>query len=192
MRFPKAILSTVIISAEVYSAVLTVPGQYESIQAGLDAAVNGDTVLVSPGIYSGTGNVNLLFRGRNIVLKSFGGAEVTIIDCQNRARGIMFVQGESRNAVVEGFTITHGFTESEEMGGGILTYGSSPTIRGNILSGNYAYYGGGVGCYGGAPLIENNLITSNGAERGGGVACFGGTQAVISDNVISFNRSNGG
>jgi hypothetical protein len=104
----------------------------------------------------------------------------------------MFVQSEDRDAVLEGFTIIGGFTESEQMGGGIFTYGSSPTIKNNILSGNYGYYGGGIGCYGGAPLIENNQIIDNDGERGGGMACFGGTQAIISGNYIGFNRSNGG
>jgi hypothetical protein len=70
-----------------------VPGDHATIQAAIDAAVNGDTVLVSDGTY--TENIN--FKGKAITVKSVNGASVTIIDgkCGEYGRHIL-VSGDSR------------------------------------------------------------------------------------------------
>ena len=58
------------------AATIHVPADQPTIQAGIDAAVNGDLVLVSPGTY--IENVN--FADKAITLQSETGAEETIID----------------------------------------------------------------------------------------------------------------
>ena len=45
-------------------------GDYENIQTGIDAAAEGDTVLVQANEYTGEGNRNISFGGKNIVLMS--------------------------------------------------------------------------------------------------------------------------
>ena len=154
----------VIISA----AVIHVPGDQPTIQAGIDAATDGDTVLVADGTYRGF-NRDLDFMGKAIIVQSENGPEGCIIDCQRKGRGFYFNSGEGRNSVVKGFTITGGGSAAGEQvwGAGIYCYYSSPTIVNNVIAGNVAYgnqaLGGGIYLYNSSALILNNIIFGNSA-----------------------------
>ena len=93
LRF--SILLSVLIYNHGLSAVINVPADYPNIQQGIDASSNGDTVLVADGIYSGNGNRDITFGGKQIVLKSANGPENTIVDCQgdqwNPRKGFLFI-----------------------------------------------------------------------------------------------------
>ena len=105
---------------------LYVPGEYTTIQAAIDAAVNGDTVELADGTYTGSGNRDLDFGGRLITVRSANGPENCIIDCEDDGRGFYFHSGETADATVEGFTISNGFMDT---GGAVLIEnGSSPTF----------------------------------------------------------------
>ena len=80
------------------SFTVHVPGSQPTIQAGLNVAASGDTVLVAPGTYTGPNNRQLDFLGKSIVLRSSGGAAATIIDCQGAARGFRFHSDETPSA----------------------------------------------------------------------------------------------
>jgi polygalacturonase len=73
-----ATISVCLLSATFSQAATTihVPADQPTIQSGINAASNGDTVLVAPGTYK----ENINFSGKAITLKSSGGARVTIID----------------------------------------------------------------------------------------------------------------
>jgi len=176
----------------VHSITIHVPSEYTTIQAGVDAALDGDTVLVAPGTYTYAGNYNIDFLGKAIVVCSEAGPDCTTIDCREDGRGFLFMSGEDSTSVLVGFKITMAMTAPDDVGGGVLCYLSSPTIKDNIFNENYGWYGGGIGVYAGNPIIENNLITGNTAERGGGIACLGGSQATIRNNTIINNFSEGG
>jgi len=60
------ILSMLGIAIKARGGIIAVPRDYVTIQAAINAAVNGDTVLVSPGTYF----ENINFRGKNIVVAS--------------------------------------------------------------------------------------------------------------------------
>ena len=76
------ILSLFTLNIISFAAVIIVPTDQPTIQAGIDAANNNDIVLVAEGIYRGEGNVNIDFKGKQITLKSINGAKATIIDCE--------------------------------------------------------------------------------------------------------------
>jgi len=121
-------------------------GDYLTIQEGINAAVDGDTVLVLDGTYTGPGNRDLDFGGKAITVRSENGPDNCIIDCEGRQadphRGFFFYSGETTAAVVDGFTIQNGYARSEgecgTIGGGILCMFSNPTIANCTIIGNTA------------------------------------------------------
>src|SRR6266542_2986423 len=141
-------------------AIIHVPSDQPSIQAAINAAGNGDTVLVAPGTYF----ENIDFLGRAITLQSQSGAAVTTINGQGLGPVVMIHSGESASTVLQGFTITNGSANfaSQYSGGGIYISNASPSILNNVISGNYTCdSGGGIFSGSGSPLIQGNTITNN-------------------------------
>ena len=135
-----ALIALVFISAASYSTTYYVnPG--DTIQDAIDSATNGDTVIITPGIYTGDGNRDIDFNGKAITVRSTDPddtavVEATIIDCEGSDtephRGFYFHSGENNACVVAGLTITNGDTEN---GGGIYCDNSSPTLINCIFKG---------------------------------------------------------
>jgi len=172
------------LEARLYAKDIYVPQDYATIQSAIDAndTVDGDRVLVAPGEYVIDGPIT--YRGKNIILKSVKGPENTIINGNNQIRIFTFNSRETKDAILEGFTITKG---DAYKGGAICCEESSPTIRYNIITGNEAYFGGGIACVEADPLIISNVISNNiGGGMGGGVYCED-SQALILDNIIKEN-----
>lgn len=168
------ILSLVLTYTLVYAAVIDVPANQPTIQAGIDAAKNGDTVLVADGIYRGAGNVNIDFKGKQITVKSQNGAKTTIIDCgkETVTRGFTFHSEETNDSVLDGFTIRNGM---HELGGGIYCNDASPTIKNCVIAWNRA--------------AENERGNGrSGSGRGGGIYCFNSDTKII-DSTISNNSA---
>jgi len=181
--------------SSLHAFTIHVPEDAPNIQAGIDGAADGDTVLVAGGYYTGLGNRDLDFTGKAIVVTSEDGPEATIIDCEGSAlephRGLYFHNGEGLASVVKGFTIWGGYASMDSpqgSGGAILCEDSSPTIEGNHIIGNWSEVNGG-GIYAGLnsfPAVIDNLIAGNAAENtGGGIWC------AHSDIVIAGNRITG-
>ena len=181
-------------AAPLCAATLTVPAQYATIQAAVNAAAAGDTVLVADGTYTGPGDVDVDFSGKNITVTSQHGPASTIIDCQASAatlshRGFIMQSGEL-NATLSGFTVKNGYQVQNDSGvasgsgGGIYlgsnTPGSSLTVSNCIITHCLADsgYNGGVGggiyaqCNSAGAAssitISNCTITSNTAVFDGG------------------------
>jgi hypothetical protein len=120
------------------ATVINIPDDYPTIQQGIDASTDGDTVLVQPGMY--VENIN--FNGHNIVLGSLflttgdtSYISQTVID-GNSATVVIFMSGEGSTAALKGFTVQNGF--SIENGGGIICMNSSPLIAYNTIRNNSA------------------------------------------------------
>ncbi len=177
-----------------------VPADYSTIQAGIDAAQNGNIVLVDDGTYL----ENINFNGKAITVASnfiidedTNHISNTIIDGSqpsnpDSASVVTFESGEDTTSVLYGFTITGGtgtlshLTQSTRRGGGVLCYQSGARIEYNIIENNecvhqlYAH-GGGI-CQmnvSGNPhfsfvIVENNKIRNNRCESSEANATGGG------------------
>jgi parallel beta-helix repeat protein len=168
-----------------------------SIQTGIDSCSTGDTVLVGPGTY--TENIN--FNGMAITVESELGPDSTIIDGSNPSHPdsgsvVLFANGEDTTSVLQGFTITNGsgtnFTGVGTIGGGILCFGSSsPTIAGNRITVNEAFWGGGgIASIYSSPVIDSNTIDNNVVDSvGGGIFIYYNSDATIINNSIKFNTT---
>lgn len=174
-----------------------VPAQYATIQAAIDAAADGDIVLVSPGTY----HEAIDYLGKTIIVESEQGAEATIIDASGLDTSVVTVNGEPGvGTVLRGFTITGGIgTQGSQgpTGGGVRVYNASFTIDSCIVTGNGAeatWAGGGLDAGTDSDvLVINTTFSSNAAALGGGAIVFGNRQARFIDCAIRNNTSaNGG
>ncbi len=201
------IVSLVILFTNSYGTIINVPGDAATIQAGIDGAMPGDTVLVAEGHYY----ERLNFLGKDILLTSeylYTGNDLTIqntiIDGEESKGGaksdtmcvIMFCSGETSNAVIQGFTIQNGQgwknAYNRWLGGGIMCIAASPTITHNIIRQNSVAHNGGGLCginEGSDPsdvTVTYNTFTANTAS-GGGAMMFAESAPVISYNDIVGN-----
>jgi len=118
-------------------------GDFPTIQAAIDAAVDGDIILLSDGTFTGNGNRDLDYLGKAIALQSQSGNSGTcVIDCQGSAadphRAVRFVSGEPAGAMLIGVTITGGHVFDPEYGSAFrCSNGSAPTIRCCDVSDNH-------------------------------------------------------
>ncbi len=176
-------------------------GDHLTIQAGLDAANDGDTVEVVAGTYTGSGNKDLSFGTKNLTLISQDGPYATIIDNEGESghRLFNFISTmQDTTCVIEGFTIQGGrFVQAGSPGAGIRieTY-CSPKFVECIIKNNHSYGGNGGGVYVNNycdPVFVSCRFESNTAlSSGGGLYCSTNSQAMIRGCTFESNQCSTG
>jgi hypothetical protein len=180
------------------------PADFNTIQAAIDDANDGDTVIIRPGTYTGPGNRDITIKGRSITVESVDPNDpaivaVTVIDCQGTESdyhlGFHFISSNKPDTVLAGLTITNGYAIN---GGGIYCYDyASPTICNCRLINNHAMRGAGLYIGHGAPIVRNCMILGNSVSsptyrgEGGGVYCGGWAAVTISGCTIARNSAFG-
>ena len=156
-------------------------GPYPTIQEGINAGTEGDTVSLCNGVFRGNGNWDLNFGGKRLCLASLSDDPWScMIDCGDSSgahhRGFTFNQGEDSTSVVAGITIANGSTDAQDVGGGIACatnpYGeASPTIR-NVIFRNCSAGEAGGGFYssGRSRLRSCLFIDCSALQFGGAIA----------------------
>jgi parallel beta-helix repeat protein len=162
-----------------------VPGDQPTIQAGINAAVDGDIVLVADGTYTGSGNYNIDFHGKAVTVRSENGYDACTIDCQQSGRGFSFTSGEGLDSALEGFTIINGMAEN---GGAIYCEAASPAINGLAIIGcEAAEGGGGIYALDSSIRVDSCTIEECLARHGGGIMTEGDGAPEIVDSIIREN-----
>jgi len=189
---------------------------FDNIQAAVDAASDGDEIVVMPGTYTSTQDghvVNML--GKAVTLRSSDPSDpdvvaATIIDGENTRRGLACYNEETSKTIISGFTITNGYGAefdyngsgnidwpSETNGGGMRNhYNSNPTLTNCIFKNNTAIYGGGMYNIYSSPTLIGCTFTNNNTftnfNGGGGMHNEGSSPTLTNCTFTNNTADNGG
>ena len=158
---------------------------FNNIQAAVDAASDGDEIVVMPGTYTGTGDAVIDMLGKGVTLRSTDHSNhsvvaATILNGENQRRVVVCDSGETNQTILKGFTIQNGyaskypdwFSTPWRLGGGMLIKDSSPVVSYCIFINNVATWGGGVLCgvdsYVSSTTFNDCVFESNTTTLGGG------------------------
>lgn len=194
-------------SADIILVDVNGGGDYLSIGEGVLAAVEGDTVLIAPGLYAGADNRVINPGTKNLAIIGLAGPDSTIVDCEEQGRAFIFSGGQDSTTVVRGLTLTNGLSfnggavycegsspsfeqcvirDSRSIGintggGGLYVHDGSPRIADCSFIDNVAGFGGGMASRGvSSPFLENVLFEGNEGESTGGLQCGVGSVTVVS------------
>jgi hypothetical protein len=189
---PAAILlaTAVATSATTYLVCPDGSGDFETIQAAIDAAADGDVIELCDATFSGPGNRDIDYLGKAIIVRSASGNPATcVMDCGGYTFGFCIHRNEEHSSVLEGVTVTNG---GSPLGGAIRMENSSPTIRNCWIVNNHArYLGGGLMIVNSLARIESCVISGNAADDGGG-AYLSDCSPWFEDCVIAGNSADTG
>jgi hypothetical protein len=200
-------------SAASVADIINVPGDQSTIQAGINAAANGDTVLVADNTYFE--NINL--KGKAITVGSYYILDAdtnhinnTIINGSQPSHPdsgsvVYFISGEDTNSVLYGFTITGGtgtvayFGLPERDGTGIFNWNSGAKIEKNKIINNHITAAGDTACQaaginitgdaGDYIVIRDNDISQNSATAIGANNVAGSTVILATKESCVFENN---
>ena len=160
----------------------TVSGSGAALQNAINAAKDGDTLVVSPGTYSA-----IVATNRVLDIKSSAGPETTIIQGTNNGllsgtRAATFSLTVTRpTCTLSGFTLTGGFCGDPIYGGGGVFGG---IVSNCVIRGNGALIGGGAAY----SMLSHCVISNNTAYvLGGGAAFLALDNCLVTGNEVQFN-----
>jgi putative hemolysin len=166
--------------------VWNVPGDAPNIQAGIDSAGIGDTVVVACGTYYEYG----IAMKSGVVLRSeAGAADYVTIDAGQQGRVLTCIGADS-TCMIQGLTLTGGLAAGlwpSNAGGGVYCQEASPRIVDCLITGNTAQHGGGMACKDSSPRIMRCTLSGNSAPTGAGIYNYHSSELRLENSIVAFN-----
>jgi len=168
MRRVLLLILVILISFQtIFARTIRVPGDSATIQAGINGADSGDTVMVGDGVYSGEGNGNMSFLGKAIVLTSENGPEYTIVKVSDDYKGTLFY-----------------FSSNED---------TTSQIQNITFRGPFSFYDFSIAINSASPLISNCCFEGNrNGTAGGGIFCRKSNAVFRDCRYFSINSNESG
>lgn len=168
------------------ATVVHVPSQQPTIQAGIDAVVDGDTVEVAAGAYA----EHVVFGYKSVLLLAPDGPDQTSITKTTPGVALIsFPSYKANTSRIEGFSFFGSVTKSAI----VVSIGNSPKIIGCKFLNNSAAVGGGIQCTGNTTLIRRCVFQDNySADKGGGILIAANSVKVDSCVFYSNHADEGG
>ena len=197
MKFAPVLVAALLAlsAAGAAAAVLNVPGDYAQINAAVQAAAAGDTVLVAAGTYNdcthpteGAGSTPACVIMKSGVTLRGAGPDATIIDAQGAGRGI-FMEFVS-NCRVENLRVTGAFAAI--YGAGILARNIDNSVELTDVRVTACTDGGVICITNSSPVLTRVTMDHNSAKQGGGLAIEEGSSPTLIDCVVDQNQSPSG
>ena len=185
-------LALILLPVSAMAADINVPGDQPTIQAAIDAAHNGDTILIAAGTYTGPDNRNLKTKGKTLTIKSVSGPADCVIDCQGEGQGFSIPPSTRAVVHLEGLTIRNGYSGSS--GGAIYADRARLEAVDCIFEGNRAVFDGGAVYATHQPasftrcIFNNNSVAYEGGAVSASYSTFDFVNCQFSQNQASKGR----
>ncbi|MCK4410118.1 MAG: right-handed parallel beta-helix repeat-containing protein, partial [Candidatus Eisenbacteria sp.] len=182
-----SIVALALLALPVQATTIHAPGDQPTIQAGIDAASAGDTVLVACGTYY---EHDITMKSGVCLTSETGSADCVEINAQSLGR-VFYCADVNSLASFVGLTLRDGATDFYENGGGMYCTSSSPTLTNCTFLSNIGYSssGGGLVCSGGSsPTVTSCEFTGNTAFAGGAAAVYS-SSPTFTDCVFAGNSA---
>lgn len=176
-------IALLFLSSPVYAVTWQVPSQCPTIQAGIDSASAGDTVLVACGTYY---EHDVAMKSGICLRSTTGQADCVTINAQDSGR-VMNCSRVGSTSRIEGITFVDG---SGSSGAGVECSFSSPTFNQCVFESNSVSSGGGGMCCRDSSSVTliNCTFTSNTAGNdGGGMYCFNYSNPTLENCIFTGN-----
>ncbi len=186
---------------------------YTDLQDALAIAVSGDEIWVAAGTYKPTlgtdQSATFTLSSGIAVYGGFDGSETSLGErdyesnltalsgeigapgASDNSDRVVAIEGIGNNAVLDGFTISDGNSETFGglAGGGVYLYRTNATLRNLTITGNQAELGGGVYNFAGTPTFENVTFSNNIATDG--AALYNHNLSTTTLNSVRFFDNSG-
>ena len=194
-RLLGGLIFLVIVSSSFATEAATVPGDFSTIQAAINAVVNGTladgTVIdIQPGTYSEALLINA--TPRSMTLRAAGGPGTAVVDAAGKGTSAVRILSATGTIRVDGLRFRNGQGDpTGGTGGGFTFDGASPTVVNCTVENNSSLANGGAGTITRSNAAFQNCVFQNNTARqfGGGLLIGIGSRPTFTNCTIQGNIS---